>query len=219
MTITATDTDRVEQSAESAASKFGWLAPIARDIAVPMGAYFALHALGYSDFAGLLAGTALCAAMLIVQAIRLRRLEVMSAIVLGGFAFGLAASVFTGDARLMIVKDSAATLLIGLAFLISVAIGKPLTYFAARKALAASGPAKLAALETAYRTDPAKRRMFGTLTVLWGAGLVGEAAVRIVLAYQLPIPTMAWLSPVLMVSVIVPLIAVTIVVRNRGRRA
>ncbi|MEV6554188.1 VC0807 family protein [Nocardia sp. NPDC051756] len=219
MTITASDTSKIDQPVESPVKQYAWVASIARDIAVPVGAYFVLHALGYSDFAGLLAGTVVSALMVIGQAIRSRRLELMSAIILGGFVFGLVASLISGDPRMMIVKDSAATVLIGLAFLISAMIGKPLTYLVARKAVSAGGPAKVAELETAYRTDPAKRRAFTVLTVLWGAGLMFEAAIRIVLAYQLPIHTMAWLSPVLMIAVVGPLIALSIVARNRGRRA
>ncbi|KAA8888487.1 hypothetical protein F3087_15890 [Nocardia colli] len=219
MISTASDTSKVDRPAESPVKQYAWVASIARDIAIPVGAYFVLHALGYSDFAGLLAGTVVSALMVIGQAIRSRRLELMSAIILGGFVFGLVASLISGDPRMMIVKDSAATVLIGLAFLISAMIGKPLTYLVARKAVSAGGPARIAELETAYRTDPAKRRAFTVLTVMWGAGLVLEAAIRIVLAYQLPIHTMAWLSPVLMIAVVGPLIALSIVARNRGRRA
>lgn len=195
------------------------LAPIARDIAVPVGAYFVMHRLGYSDFAGLLAGTVLSGAMVLVEAIRHRRLEVFPAILLSVFAFGLVTSLISGDPRMMIVKDSAGTLLIGLAFLISALVGKPLTYLAARKAAVAGGPARVAALEAVYRDSAAKRRMFAMLAVLWGAGLVAEAMIRVVLAYRLPVPTMAWLSPVLMVAVIVPLLAVTVVLRKRADRA
>ncbi|MFD6163107.1 VC0807 family protein [Nocardia sp. NPDC060256] len=219
MTTNTFHTSTVDQPTESSGGVRTWLAPLARDIAVPGAAYFAMHALGYSDFAGLVAGTVVSAAMLIFLAIRSRRLEVMSAIILCGFVVGLALSLITGDPRLMIAKDSAATVLIGLAFLISAMIGKPLIYLAARKGIAAGGPAKLAEFEAAYRTNPDKRRAFTVLSVMWGAGLLGEAVLRIVLAYQLPIHTMAWLSPVLMICVIGPLFAVSMLARKRGQRA
>ncbi|QIS05640.1 hypothetical protein F5X71_27990 [Nocardia brasiliensis] len=220
MTITTETTEITEPTGAAAPiSHARLLAPIARDIAVPVGAYFLLHALGYSDFAGLLAGTVLSGAMLLTEAIRHRKLEVFPAILLGVFAFGLVTSLISGDPRMMIVKDSVGTLLVGLAFLISAVVGKPLTYLAARKAAVAGGPARVAALEQVYRDNAAKRRMFATLAVLWGAGLVAEAAIRAVLAYQLPIPTMAWLSPVLMIAVVVPLLAATIALRKRADRA
>ncbi|GAA5086348.1 VC0807 family protein [Nocardia iowensis] len=218
MTITAVEPDRAEQPTASPFSGLRLLASIGRDIAIPVGAYFALHALGYSDFAGLLAGTVLSGAMLLLETIRLRRLEVFPAIMLGVFIFGLAGSLISGDPRLMIIKDSVGTVLVGLAFLISTVVGKPLTYLAARKTVSAGGPAQLAAFEEVYRTDAAKRRAFRALAAMWGFGLMAEAVLRIVLAYQLPIPTMAWLSPVLMVGTIVPLTAVTVAVSKRSRR-
>ncbi|MFI7670936.1 VC0807 family protein [Nocardia sp. NPDC049526] len=195
------------------------LAPIARDVAVPIGGYFVLTGLGYSDFTGLLAGTLFSGAVLIIETIRTRRLEPFAAIMLGVFAFGLVGSLISGDPRMMIVKDSAGTAIVGIAFLISTVVGKPLTYLSARKALAAAGPAELAEFEASYRANPAKRRGFNTLAMAWGGGLVAEAIVRILLAYQLPIHTMAWLSPVLSIIFFTPLIALSVRFVKRARRS
>ncbi|WP_433683202.1 VC0807 family protein [Nocardia sp. CA-119907] len=195
------------------------LAPIARDIAVPIGAYFLLTGLGYSDFTGLLAGTLFSGAVLIIETIRSRRLEPFAAIMLGVFVFGLVGSLISGDPRMMIVKDSAGTGIVGITFLISTVIGKPLTYLSARKALSAVGPAELAEFEESYRDNPAKRRGFSTLSAAWGVGLLSEAVVRILLAYQLPVHTMAWLSPVLSIIFFAPLIALSVRFVKRARRA
>ncbi|MFI1916076.1 VC0807 family protein [Nocardia sp. NPDC020380] len=176
------------------------LAPTARDIAVPLAAYFALHWAGYSDFAALLAGAVVSGAMVIYQVIKARRIDALSAIILVGFAFGLIASFISGDARMMIVRDSLSTAAIGLAFLISALIGKPLTYAASLKAFATSDPAKAAAMAESYRTVPGVRKVHLALASVWGVGLLAEAGARVVLAYQLPVHTMAWLSTVLMVG-------------------
>ncbi|WP_069166674.1 VC0807 family protein [Nocardia altamirensis] len=217
MTTTAVETTTVEQPAP-AFKPLHLLASIGRDVAIPVGAYFGMHALGYSDFAGLLAGTVLSGALLLVETIRSRRLEALPAIILAVFVFGLAASFISGDPRMLIAKDSAGTALIGSAFLISILVGKPLTYLAARKMATAGGPARLAGLEDAYRTEATTRRTFRVLAMMWGGGLIAEAVVRVVLAYQLPIHTMAWLSPVLMVATIVPLTVITARVAKRNAR-
>ncbi|GAA5069382.1 VC0807 family protein [Nocardia callitridis] len=195
------------------------LAPIARTVALPLGAYFVLHALGYSDFAGLLAGTVLSGLMLGVEAVRSRRLDAFSALMLGVFVFGLIASLISGDPRLMIVKDSVGTMIVGAAFLISIAIGKPLTYVMTHKAMSATSPGRAAAFATTYRNDASARRVVRGLSAMWGCGLLGEAVVRVVLAYQLPVHTMVWLSTVLMLAVVVPMVAVNIYFARRGRRA
>ncbi|MFE9323271.1 VC0807 family protein [Nocardia sp. NPDC052278] len=217
--MTTTAQPSAEPTAAPRFSPIRVLAPVARDIAVPIGAYFLLTGLGYSDFTGLLAGTLLVGAVLLIETIRSRRLEPFAAIMLGVFAFGLIGSLISGDPRMMIVKDSAGTAIVGIAFLISTVVGKPLTYLSARKALTAAGPAKLAEFEASYQANPAKRRGFSILAMAWGVGLVAEATVRILLAYQLPIHTMAWLSPVLSVIFFTPLIAMSVRFVKRARRA
>ncbi|KZM74491.1 hypothetical protein AWN90_25865 [Nocardia terpenica] len=194
------------------------LAPIARDIALPLIGYYGLHALGYSDFAALLAGTVLSGSILVYDMIRARRVEAFPAIMLALFGFGLASSLISGDPRMMIVKDSVGTAAIGLALLISALIGKPLIYYAARKTIAARGADALAGFEERVRTIPAVRRSFALLSVLWGVGFWAESAVRVVLAYQLPVHTMVWLSNVLMVAVLVVLIPISIAIGKRNRR-
>ncbi|MRH88096.1 hypothetical protein GFY24_11685 [Nocardia sp. SYP-A9097] len=184
------------------------LLSVARDIAIPMAAYFGLHWLGYSDFVALLAGAVASAVTVLIPAIRARRLDPIAAIVLVGFVIGLIGAVISGDPRIMIVRDSVGTAGIGLAFLISAVLRKPLTYAAIRKALAGA-PERLAEVEKSYRTDASVRRTHRSMAILWGAGLFGEAAVRVVLAYQLPISTMAWLSSVLMVATIGSLMVIT----------
>ncbi|MFE6859657.1 VC0807 family protein [Nocardia sp. NPDC057668] len=175
------------------------LAPIARDIAIPVAAYYALHALGYSDLVALLGGALCSAAIVVFGAVRARQVDLFAGVVLGGFLVGLAGALVSGDARMVIVRESFGTVVVGAAFLISALIGKPLTYAAARKAFAASP--HLHVMEEAYRTNPAVRRLHSTLALAWGIALVSESALRIVLAYRLPVSTMAWLSSVLMIGV------------------
>ncbi|WP_067687558.1 VC0807 family protein [Nocardia jejuensis] len=194
------------------------LAPTIRDIAVPVVAYFGLHALGASDFTALLAGAVVSGVMVLTGVIQARKIDAMGVIVLGGFAVGLIGSLISGDARTLIVRDSFGTAVVGLAFLISAMLGKPLTYAAIRKTLAATDPAKLAVVEQTYRTNPAARRLHVVSTVLWGVALTGEAALRVVLAYQLPVHTMAWLSSVLMVGTISVMVVVTAQIVKRLKR-
>ncbi|MEU1427549.1 VC0807 family protein [Nocardia sp. NPDC005746] len=185
------------------------LAPTVRDILVPLAVYFALHAAGYSDFVALLAGALCSGAVVLVEAIRARRVDALAALILAGFVFGIASSLISGDVRMIIVRDSITTAVIGVAFGISAVVGKPLTYVAARKAFAGS-PAKLADMEHKFRTNPVVRRLHNRIAVLWGAGLLGESVLRVVLAYRLPVHTMAWLSSALMIGTTAILMLITV---------
>ncbi|WP_158660747.1 VC0807 family protein [Nocardia seriolae] len=192
------------------------LAPTVRDIAVPLAAYYALYGAGYSDFAALLGGAVFSGVMVIIEVVRARRVDAMSALILAGFVFGIVSSMISGDARLMIVRDSLTTAGIGVAFGVSALIGKPLTYVAARKAFSGS-PQKVAEMEYKFENVPMVRRLHNRIAGMWGVGLIGESVVRVVLAYRLPIHTMAWLSSVLMVGVTVVLMAVTVRTIKRVR--
>lgn len=178
---------------------------LVRDIGLPTLAYYLLHWTGASDWTALLAGAGVSALLLIVEAVRARRFEVFSAFMLCVFTAGLIASLISGDARMLIVKDSFVTAAVGLAFGLSALAAKPLMYFAARKIH--SEPAEFDAM---YQSMPALRRRFKMLSGMWGIGLVLEATVRVVLAYQLPVDTMVWLSNVLFFAVITLLMVITV---------
>ncbi|MBL1074809.1 hypothetical protein JK358_10425 [Nocardia sp. 2] len=200
-------------------SPWRMLAPMALDLVVPMSAYYLMHWQGYSDFAALLGGMIAAAAIVGIGMIRARRVDGFAMIILAGFAIGLAGAMVSGDARLMIVRDSFGTASVGIAFLVSALIGRPLIYAAARRAVGTTDPAHVAAMEAAYNTDPWVRRMHARLTMLWGTALTGEAVARIVLAYQLPVSTMAWLSTVLMAATVGACAVITMRVVKRLRTA
>ncbi|RMI29887.1 VC0807 family protein [Nocardia stercoris] len=191
----------------------------ARDVALPTLAYYGLHALGVGDVLALAAGTALAGVTLVVDMVRTRRVDVFAGIILAVFAFGLVTTFISGDARMMIVKDSLGTGLVGLAFLISTLTAKPLSYLAAVRTLSSTAPAQAAAFQARFDSTPAMRRTFRRVTAMWGAGMTGEAVLRIVLAYQLPVSTMVWLSQVLMVVCFGTLGTITGLFVRRMRRA
>ncbi|GAB2508937.1 VC0807 family protein [Nocardia heshunensis] len=206
------------QGAETRPNLLRMLAPTIRDIAVPLAAYYGLHAAGYSDFSALLAGAVISGVMVVVEVVRARRVDAMSALILAGFVFGIASSMISGDARMMIVRDSLTTGVIGIAFAVSALVGKPLTYVAARKAYSGS-PQKLAEMQYKFDNIPMVRRTHNRIAAMWGVGMIGESALRVVLAYQLPIHTMAWLSSVLMIGVTTVLMVITVRTIKRVRRS
>ncbi len=190
-----------------------------RDAGIPMAAYYGLHAAGASNLVALGAGTVISGVFVLAEVVRNRKIDVFAGVILAGFAVGLVLTFVSGDARFMIAKDSLTTALIGGAFLVSAAVGKPLTYVVARRGMAGD-PQRLAEFEEKYRTMPLVRRTLFMLTVVWGAGLIVEAAVRVVLVYQLPVATMVWLSTVMMVITFAALFGITVlIVRRAGLRA
>ncbi|KRF20620.1 hypothetical protein ASG90_18810 [Nocardioides sp. Soil797] len=166
------------------------------DIALPLVAYYALHAAGTSDWAALLGATAAAGVRLVVVAIWRRETSWFSAIMLVVFGVGLALAFVGGDARFVLLKDSFTTVLLGAVFLGSLAGSRPLALAAAQ----ASKPWQADELEELYRNEPSGRRAFRVSTFGWGLGLVAEAVVRVPLVYLLPVQVMVGLSTALMIG-------------------
>jgi hypothetical protein len=191
---------------------------LVKDVVPPIAVYYVLHLLGANDWVALLGGVVVSGVLMVLEAVRARRLDVFSGFMMAMFGAGLAASFVTGDPRFVVMKSSLVTGVIGMAFLVSCLVGKPLTYLAHRKSIGGD-PEAVAALETAYRTVPRTRRVMRAVSVVWGAGLLAEAVLRVVLAYQLPVSTMVGLSTVLLIGTIGLLLVITAQVARSYKRS
>ncbi|BCJ37389.1 hypothetical protein Athai_48920 [Actinocatenispora thailandica] len=175
-----------------------WLGPVA-DLALPVGGYYLLRWLGLSDWTALLAGTLAAGLRVLVVAVLARRVTWFGALTLAVFGVGLALAFVGGDARFLLWKDSAATGAVGMVFLASVAAGRPLTLSAAQT----WRPGRAGALAAAYRAEPSVRRALRGSAIGWGAGLVADAALRLAVAYLLPLDVAVGLTAALPVVTLV----------------
>ena len=115
---------------------------------------------------------------------------------LAGIALSLLAFLGGGGPRFLQLREQLVTALIGLVFLGSLAIGKPLIYQLARAGLARKSPAELAEFE-GFRGERAFERTMILMTLVWGFGLVGEAALCCALVFVLPVRTYLMVAPVI----------------------
>jgi hypothetical protein len=172
------------------------LAGLACDVGLPLVAYYALHASGASDRVALLTATAAAGARLVWVAARTRHITWFASLMLAVFALGTALTFTGGDARVLLLKDSASTGMIGVVFLVSLLSERPLTLSAAQTWRPRQG-ARLAQL---YRAEPAARRAFRVSALGWGIGLLGESALRVPLIFLLPVDVMVGLSTAMMIA-------------------
>ncbi|MEV6342067.1 VC0807 family protein [Actinoplanes sp. NPDC051851] len=177
---------------------------LAYDLGLPVITYYGLHALGASDSAALFAGTIAAGLRLAWSAIRTRTLNHFSSIMAAVFGVGLLFTLLTGDPRFLLIKHSVMSAVIGILFVVTALRGsKPLT-LSAQQSFA---PAKAAELAQAYATTPRIRHGHRVASLVWGAGLLTEAALRIVLVYLLPVSVMVGLSTILTITTFTLLIA------------
>lgn len=114
-----------------------------------------------------------------------RRVDALSMIVLGGIGLSLAAMALGGSPRLLLVRESLVSALIGVLFLLSLLGSKPLIYHLARATIMREGSERASEFEDWWQT-PVARRSVWVMTFAWGASLTAEAAVRTWLALTLP---------------------------------
>ncbi|GAB2925613.1 hypothetical protein GCM10027047_23360 [Rhodococcus aerolatus] len=165
--------------------------------------YYALRdGIGTSSLTANLWAALVASVQTVVSAVRGGRLNAFSALMLVVFAGGVIATLTTGDVRLAIAKDALITSGVGLLFLVSQAVGRPLTLDASKK-WSGDGAAEL---QRAYDTDPEVRHGYKVATLVWGLALLGEGLLHVVLTYTLPVDVMVGLGNVMWIATVVLLV-------------
>ncbi|MGC9269167.1 VC0807 family protein [Acidiphilium sp.] len=131
----------------------------------------------------------------LIEFARKRRVDAISVMVLGGIGLSLLGFALGGSPKLLLMRESLITGLIGVVFIVSALIGRPLMYVLASASLKRRSAEDSAEFE-AYKDDPAFRRMMAVMTLVWGVGFVAETAVRSVLVFSLPVGRFLIIGPV-----------------------
>ena len=160
------------------------------DIGLPLATYYALRLIGVTAWLALLAATLVAGARVVRAAVRGRTANPFALLMVVVLGVSLALSFLTGDARLMLIKSSITAAAVGITFLVMAALGHPLILDAAK----VYEPEKAAWRSEQFRTNPAVRHGYRTVSVVWGAGLLIEAIVLVPLIFLLPIDVMVAVS-------------------------
>jgi intracellular septation protein A len=152
------------------------------DIALPLAAYNLLRAADLSAVTALLLSGIFPALTVTAGAIRHRRLDTVGALVLAGIVVGTILGLVSHSARLLLVEGSVPTGIFGLACLISLGTRQPLMYSFAREFAGPDTP-RGREMTTLWR-HAGFRRVFRTITAVWGVAFLIEAALRVVIVYN-----------------------------------
>jgi hypothetical protein len=184
--------------------------------ALPIGAYFVVRSHVDTDAQALIVAGGFSVGWILLQFVRLRRVDVVGAAVLLGFAVGVVSSTLLGgNAYVLKVRDGFFTALFGVACIVTLYThDRPALFYVSRYLSAGTDPAKVSAFDRLHEL-PIGRHTFRVLSVVWGIGLVVEASCRLTLADVLPTGTFLALSPFITASVIGSLFAFTAVYTKR----
>lgn len=163
----------------------GWVRSVSKIvvfyIAVPIALYYLLRSAGLSPVTALLLGGVFPAGGVAVGAIRHRRLDVVGALVLAGIIVGAVLGLVAHSPRPILVEGSVPTGVFGVSCLGSLRTQRPLMY---GLALEFAGPDTAQGREmTRLWQYEGYRRVLRTITAVWGAGFLIEAAARIAVIY------------------------------------
>jgi len=151
---------------------------------LPFVIYSLAHA-RWGDAGALMAASVPPLAWSILEFVTTRKVDAIALMVLTGIALSLLAFLGGGGVRFLQLRENLVSALVGLIFLGSAAIGKPLMYYLARAGARrrASDPAAIDAISR----NPDYRRALTWMTLVWAFGLIATSAVNCALVFLLSI--------------------------------
>ncbi|MFG2098884.1 VC0807 family protein [Streptomyces sp. NPDC048612] len=155
------------------------------DVVLPVGLYYVLRGAGFSELESLLMSAATPALNTGYSIVRQRKVDSIGLFVIAILALAGIGSLISGSPRMALARGGWFTGLIALGILGSLFTSRPFTYRAVKTLL----PGKSETLEGLWCADPQFRRIWRGLTVLWGCGLLVDAALRVIMAYTLSVDT------------------------------
>lgn len=173
---------------------------IAVNFALPFVVYSATRG-RLGDVDALMAASAPPVIWSILEFARRRRIDAVSLLVLAGIVLSLIAFIGGGGVKFLQLREQLVNAAIGLVFLGSAAIGKPLIYQLAHASLRRGEVGQIGSFE-ALRDDPRFRRVMMLMTLSWGVALVAQSAACVALVFALTIKTYLIVSPIIGYSVL-----------------
>lgn len=169
----------------------GQLLMLGLNLAAPIALYYGLRAAGIGISLALIVGAAAPAFGAAVKLIRRERLDFTGLYMMAILLLSAGVALLTGSPRFLLAKDGWLTGVSGVWMLLSVRSQRPLTFLFARPLLESvtvkmAGSAG-ASWDTLWERGSRFRHIWHMVTIIWGLALLVDAAIRVVMAYTLPV--------------------------------
>jgi len=152
------------------------------DIAAPLAAYSLLRSAGMTAVTALLLSGVFPAVHVAIDIIRHRRLDVVGALVLAGILAGTVLGLISHSTRPVQIEGSVPTVVFGAGCVGSLLTRRPLMYSFALQFL---GPDTAKGREmTGLWEYEGYRRVWRTITAVWGVSFLIEAGLRVAIVYN-----------------------------------
>ncbi|GAB3993261.1 VC0807 family protein [Nocardioides marmoraquaticus] len=182
-------------------------AAVAIDLVAPVVIYYLLRAVGVGQVLALLGGGVAPAAHGLYVVVRHRAVDALAGLTLSVIVLTVATSLITGDARFALARDAVITLAVGIWILVTLRNARPFIFTFCTTFM---GAVERGLWEECWGRSPAFRRGMRVHTVIWGVGMMLDAAVRVVIAYALPVDVVPVVNAVQYGALIVLLLLVSV---------
>lgn len=147
------------------------------------------------DVGALLASSIPPIAWSLVEFARRRKVDALSILALTGIALSMLAFIGTGGAKFLQLRETLVGGLIGLIFVGSALIRRPIMYYLARATMLRSNPTEAQNLQD-LRGNVFFERTMMVMTLVWGLGLLAHTSLNVALVFAVSIPTYLAIAPV-----------------------
>ncbi|HEV3423592.1 MAG TPA: VC0807 family protein [Paraburkholderia sp.] len=171
-----------------------FLLELAVNLLLPWLAY-RLAAPHWGETGGLIASAVPPIVWSLVELARFRRVDALSMIVLTGIALSIGAMALGGSPRMLLLRESLVSGAIGVAFLLSLPMRRPLIFYLARATVAREMAGGAERMDTLWRERPSLAVSMRLMTAVWGVGLTSETALRSWMAWTWPVERFLVVSP------------------------
>lgn len=118
--------------------------------------------------------------------LRHRHFDALSAMVLAGIVLAIPVTALSHNPEARALEDPMVSAMIGVVFLVSLALRRPLVFYLARSTMAREDPLAAASFERHWRERPMLAASIRLMTLVWGIGMIGENVVRVLIVWQWP---------------------------------
>jgi hypothetical protein len=171
----------------------------------------------FSSFVSLLMATLIPLGDNLYNILKYRKADAFGLFMLTGFVFSLLAFLLGGDERLILLRESMVTGLLGLIFIGSLFVAKPLIYYFGIR-FSASDKDDMQGKFAKNWELPYFRFVIRVMTVIWGIALLGEAIIKTVLVYKLSITGFLAISQFIFYGALGVAILFTIIYRKHAKK-
>jgi hypothetical protein len=131
----------------------------------------------------------------LIELVRFRRVDALSLMVVAGIVLSVLAMALGGSPRMLLLRESLASGAIGVAFLLSMPMRRPLIFYLARATVAREMDGGAQRFEALWRERPGLAASLRLMTLVWGIGLTIEMALRSWMALTWPIERFLVVAP------------------------